>query len=66
MSAVVTEFINIITLFWTFVKTYLVPTGVSDVNIIHVAIWTPVMLGLLTMTTTTIKRLWGGSSRSRK
>lgn len=64
MSALVSEFITIIGLFWTFMQTYLVPATVADINIIHVAIWVPVMLGLLTGTIGTIKGMW--SRRGKK
>ena len=58
MSALVQTFVDIIGILVTFVKTYLIPATASDVNILHVAIWAPVVLGLITLTGSMLKGLW--------
>jgi hypothetical protein len=59
MVALVQVFVDVVGVLWTFVNTYMVPATVADVTIIHVAIWTPVIIGLLTMVSMFIKSLWG-------
>jgi len=63
MVAMVQIFIDVITILWTFVQTYLIPATVADINIIHVAIWTPVVIGLLSMVISFGKGMW---SRGKK
>lgn len=62
MVDLVQIFMDVIGVFWTFVETYMIPATVADVNIIHVAIWTPIMLGLVTGTIGTLRGLF----RSRR
>lgn len=58
MAAMIQIFIDVITILWTFVQNYLIPTTVADINLIHVAIWTPVVIGLLTMVIGFAKSMW--------
>ena len=63
MVALVQIFVDIIGIFFTFVQTYLVPDTASNINIIHVAVWTPVVIGLLALTASFIKGLWARRGR---
>jgi hypothetical protein len=58
MAALVGEFVAVITTLYTFVSTNLIPADVASVNIIHVAIWTPVTIGLINGVVAMIKRFW--------
>lgn len=58
MGAMVQIFIDVITVLWTFVSSYLIPATVADINLIHVAIWTPVVIGLLSMVVGFAKSMW--------
>lgn len=58
MTALVQVFIDIVGALLTFITTYLIPDAVADVTILHVAIWTPVVLGLAGMTVSFVKRMW--------
>ena len=62
MVAIFQIFVDVLGIFMTFVKTYLIPATSSDINIIHVALWLPVTLGLVAGTISMIKGMW----RSRK
>lgn len=55
MNNLFAEFLLIIGQMWTWAMVVLVPSSMSTINIIHVAIWTPVTLGLATMTGTAIR-----------
>jgi hypothetical protein len=59
MVALVQVFVDVVGVLWTFVNTYMVPATPAGITIIHVAIWTPVVIGLLTMVSMFIKSLWG-------
>lgn len=63
MTALVQLFVDIVGILFTFVNTYMVPATVADVTIIHVAIWTPVIIGLITLTVGFVKRLWARGRR---
>ena len=63
MSALINEFIAVITILYTFVADNLVPADAASVNIIHVAIWTPVMVGLVSSVVTMIKGFWRRGGR---
>ena len=58
MTALVQVFLDIIGLFVTFVTDYLIPADAASISILHVAIWTPVVLGLVSLTTGMLKRMW--------
>lgn len=58
MSALVQAFLDIVGLFVTFIQTYLIPVDAASITILHVAIWTPVVLGLVSLTTGMLKRMW--------
>lgn len=63
MVALVQVFLDVIAALLTFVQGNLIPAAVADVNIIHVAIWTPVVLGLAAGVVAFLKRMW---SRGRR
>ncbi len=58
MTALVQAFLDIVGLFVTFIQTYLIPADAASITILHVAIWTPVVLGLVGLTTGMLKRMW--------
>lgn len=58
MTALVQVFLDVIGALLTFVQTYLIPTTVAGVTILHVAIWTPVVIGLAGLTVSFVKRMW--------
>lgn len=58
MTSLVQTFVDVIGILWTFIEAHLIPTTVSGVNIIHVAIWTPVTIGLASMTIAFAKGMW--------
>jgi len=64
MTAMFQVFVDIISLLWTFVQTYLIPASVSNVNIIHVAIWTPVTIGILNQVVNFGKGMWRGGKKA--
>jgi chemotaxis protein histidine kinase CheA len=57
MIAILQSLLDIIGMVWSGVTPWLVPASLGAINIIHVAIWTPVIVGLLIMTRSTIQRL---------
>ncbi len=63
MVALVQAFVDIIGVLITFVTTYLVPADASSITILHVAIWTPVVLGLLTLTIGMLRGMWRRGGR---
>lgn len=65
MVALVQNFVDVITILWTFVQAYLIPTDVASITILHVAIWTPVVLGLITLVIGTIKGMFKGGGRKK-
>jgi len=58
MVALVQVFLDVIGVLFTFVQTYLIPANVAGVTILHVAIWTPVVIGLAGLTVSFVKRMW--------
>lgn len=58
MSDLIQVFIDVVTALYTFVSTNLIPATAADVNIIHVAIWTPVVIGLIKLVVSMIKGFW--------
>lgn len=58
MTALVQVFLDVIGALLTFVQTYLIPADVAGVTILHVAIWTPVVIGLAGLTVSFVKRMW--------
>ncbi len=64
MTAMFQVFVDIISLLWTFVQTYLIPATTSDINIIHVAIWTPVAIGILNQVVNFGKGMWRSGKRA--
>ena len=58
MTAIFQIFVDVIGIFVTFVKTYLIPATASEINILHVAIWTPVTVGLIVLTVGMLKGMW--------
>lgn len=63
MAALVTEFVAVLTVLFTFVQDNLIPADVASVNIIHVAIWLPVVIGLVIMTIGMVKSFWARGGR---
>ncbi|MBX0331163.1 hypothetical protein K2Z83_26290 [Oscillochloris sp. ZM17-4] len=63
MTALVQAFVDIVGILFTFVETYMVPATAADITIIHVAIWTPVIIGLITLTVGFVKGLWSRRGR---
>jgi hypothetical protein len=63
MAALVTEFVAVLTVLFNFVKLNLIPVDVASINIIHVAIWLPVTIGLVKLTIGMVKGFW--SSRAK-
>ncbi|MEM8535532.1 MAG: hypothetical protein AAGF95_32175 [Chloroflexota bacterium] len=61
----VQPFIDVIIALFDFVVAYLIPTSAADVNLIHIGIWTPVIIGLVSSVVVMIKGFWGGASRRR-
>ncbi|PDW00978.1 hypothetical protein [Candidatus Chloroploca asiatica] len=59
MVALVQVFVDVMGALLTFVITYLIPDEVADVTILHVAIWTPVTIGLAGMVIGFVKKMWG-------
>lgn len=47
-----------VTVLWDFVKTSVIPPDAASINIIHIAIWVPVTLGLLSMVIAWGKGMW--------
>jgi hypothetical protein len=60
MADIVAAFVTLVGTFITFVNTYLVPADADSITILHVAIWTPVILGLLSLTVGMLRKMWGG------
>jgi hypothetical protein len=58
MTALVQVFLDVIGALLTFITTYLIPAEAADVTILHVAIWTPVVVGLAGLTVSFVKRMW--------
>lgn len=63
MAAIVAALVTLIGTFVTFVQDYLIPATAADINLIHVAIWTPVVLGLLSLTGGFLKGMWARRGR---
>lgn len=63
MLAIFQEFIAVIGSFILFVQDYLIPDTASNVNILHVAVWLPVTLGLLGATASFLRSFWSRSGR---
>ncbi len=57
-------FLNILTLLISFVMDTLVPPSIAEVNIIHIAIWLPVTIGLLTMVVGLVRGFWNRRGRA--
>jgi len=51
-------FLAVVTVLWDFVKANLIPPDVASINIIHIAIWTPVTLVLLSLVIAWGKGMW--------
>ncbi|PDW01404.1 hypothetical protein [Candidatus Chloroploca asiatica] len=58
MTALVQVFLDVIGALLTFITTYLIPANAAGVTILHVAIWTPVVIGLAGLTVSFVKRMW--------
>lgn len=58
MTALVQGFVDIVTILFGFVKTQLVPADFASTTILHVAIWLPVVIGLISLTVGMTKSLW--------
>lgn len=63
MVTLVQTFVDVIGVLITFVTTYLVPADVASITILHIAIWTPVVLGLLTLTIGMLRGMWSRGGR---
>ena len=63
MVALFQVFMDVLGIMFTFVQTYLIPPTASDVNVIHVAVWTPITLGILGGVIAFFKKLWGGNKK---
>ena len=63
MAALVQVFIDVLEILVTFVLDYLVPAAAADVTILHVAIWTPVIIGLVSLTVGMFKGMFKGRSK---
>lgn len=63
MALLVAEFVAVITTLYGFVEGNLVPADVASINIIHVAIWTPVTIGLITLVVSMVKGFWARRGR---
>lgn len=50
-------FVAVIHILTDFITAYLVPHTVADVNLLHIAIWTPALLGLVTGSALVLRRL---------
>jgi hypothetical protein len=61
MAAIFTEIMLVVAELFTFVETNLVPADAASLNIIHIAVWTPVTLGLIGMLVRVLKSFWGGN-----
>ncbi|PDW01403.1 hypothetical protein [Candidatus Chloroploca asiatica] len=59
MTALVQVFLDVVGALLTFIQTYLIPADAASVTILHVAIWTPVVIGLAGLTVSFVKRMWG-------
>ncbi|HEU4323289.1 MAG TPA: hypothetical protein VFS21_09060 [Roseiflexaceae bacterium] len=57
-------FLNILTLLINFVMDTLVPPSIAEVNIIHVAIWLPVTIGLLSLVIALVRGFWSRRGRA--
>ena len=53
------QFLIIVGLFWDLSERYLIPNSVAEIDLIHVAVWTPVMFGLIRQTSKTIMNVSG-------
>lgn len=58
MAALITEFLTIVTALLTFVQDTLVPADVASITLIHVAIWTPVVIGFVGLVVNMLKGMW--------
>lgn len=58
MVALVQAFLDIVGAFITFVNDYLVPVDAASITILHVAIWTPVIIGLAGLVVGFLKGMW--------
>ena len=59
MSGMVGELITVTGLLWDFMEGRIIPTSIAEINIVHVAIWVPVTLGLISGAGASIKRMFG-------
>lgn len=52
-------FVALIVVLYNFVVENLIPATAADMNLIHVAIWLPVIVGLVSTVVAMIKGFWG-------
>lgn len=65
MPEMLQAFVDMIIIFYNFVVENLIPATAADINLIHVAIWLPIIVGLVSTVVAMIKGFWGGRSRRR-
>ena len=47
MTAIVQAILQGVTAIWTFVTTTFVPTTASDVTLVHLGLWAPMLMGIM-------------------
>ncbi len=57
MNTLLAEFLNVVGVFTHWAMSYLIPASASEINILHIAVWTPDTLGLVTLSGGMVRRM---------
>ena len=61
MTQIVQEILTGVTAIWTFVTATFVPASSSDVTLVHLGLWSPMLMGIMFSFLSLVRR--GGSRR---